>query len=691
MIAAASEPAIRAEDWNLDVHHLMSARLIKGSRTKPLRTISQWAEEEVIIPTGQFADRRYRIDRQPFTRHWFSAIESGQWSEFCGTGPSQSGKSLSFFVIPILYYLLEWKETVIVGLPTLEMAKDKWERDLLPVLERTSYRDLLPSSGSGSRGGHFSEITLRSGATLKFMSGGGDDKSRAYFTSRVIVFTETDGMSRAQSTSQEANPIEQIKARARSYPIRLRRIFGECTVTDEHGYIWDSIHRRGTATSILLQCPHCKRWATPGREDLHGWQESESDVEAAAQASFYCRHCGEAWSEKERVAANATSRLIHKGQTLTDTGEIVGEAPKTLCFGFRFSAVNNCLLSAGDVAVDEWEAMNSEDDPDTEKKLCQFVWALPYSPPSLEQIKLDRDATAHRQSDSSSKGRVPPHCNWIGVGVDAGKYRCHWTAIAFDQTNHKALVFDYGTIELKRPGATKLLDANDLGFEEVWSSCVGEWRERVLDGWPSDDGSLWTPDRVLIDARYQGDDPERKVIYDWLRRIGDKRFVASIGVGSGQADKLKYRHPAKHTKVIQTIGHYYYVQWNTDTMQHTVHIDSDQWKTITHAALAKEMDQPGALTLYQSMNPNEHKTFVKHLTAEHRVSSFKAGKGHVRTWEVERDANHWLDSTVYAFTAGHMCGWRMTEPNKRRQVGMTAVPPGDVVGLMDHLDNYGRH
>ena len=35
---------------------------------------------------------------------------------------------------------------------------------------------------------------MSNGATLKFMSGGGGDKSRAGFTARVLVVTETDGM-----------------------------------------------------------------------------------------------------------------------------------------------------------------------------------------------------------------------------------------------------------------------------------------------------------------------------------------------------------------------------------------------------------------------------------------------------------------------------------------------------------------
>lgn len=85
-------------------------------------------------------------------------------------------------------------ETVILGVPDMEMASDKWQLDILPVIERSRFRDLLPKRGAGSRGGRVETIHFRHGATLKFMSGGGSDKSRAGFTSRVVVITETDGM-----------------------------------------------------------------------------------------------------------------------------------------------------------------------------------------------------------------------------------------------------------------------------------------------------------------------------------------------------------------------------------------------------------------------------------------------------------------------------------------------------------------
>jgi hypothetical protein len=157
----------------------------------------QFAEEEIVLPNGPFAGRRFRCARQPFAGLWFDEVDSGRWSRHVATGPSQSGKTLSCFVIPLLYHLFELGETVICGLPDMDMAADKWREDLLPVIERSRYRELLPRVGGGSRGGKVQTLQFLNGATLKFMSGGGSDKSRAGFTSRVVVITETDGMDEA--------------------------------------------------------------------------------------------------------------------------------------------------------------------------------------------------------------------------------------------------------------------------------------------------------------------------------------------------------------------------------------------------------------------------------------------------------------------------------------------------------------
>src|SRR4051812_24886925 len=125
----------------------LSARM----RTPRLRTLSEFAEREIVIPDGPFAGRRFRLDRHPVARLLFEELT--RWRRAFVTGPNQDGKSLLGFVIPAMYLLFERRETVILGVPTLEMAEDKWNVDILPVIKASRYAKYLPARGKGSKQG----------------------------------------------------------------------------------------------------------------------------------------------------------------------------------------------------------------------------------------------------------------------------------------------------------------------------------------------------------------------------------------------------------------------------------------------------------------------------------------------------------------------------------------------------------
>ena len=82
--------------------------------------------------------------------------------------------------------------------------------------------------------------------------------------------------------------------------------------------------------------------------------------------------------------------------------QVTGDAPKTERLWFRWNMANNLLLSAGDVAVDEWKAKQLEAETEAainaEKKLRQFVWALPYVPSSLDAERLTSNRVGQRQT-----------------------------------------------------------------------------------------------------------------------------------------------------------------------------------------------------------------------------------------------------------------------------------------------------
>ena len=621
---------------------------VKQSRAPRLRSLREFAEQEIVLPSGPYEGRRFRVDRQPFAGLWLDAVDSGLWTRFAVTAPSQSGKTLLGSLIPLCYHLFEVGERVIFGLPDMDMAADKWRDEILPIIERTRYRDLLPAKGGGSRGGKVRAIKFRNGAVLRFMSAGGSDKSRAAYTSRVLVVTEVDGFDLSSAASREADKLKQLEARVRAYGPR-RRVYLECTVSIEQGRIWRE-YLGGTASKIMLPCPHCRAWVAPDREQLVGWQDAENEHEAAKLAHFGCPACGAIWSEEDRRTANFGCRLVHRGQSIDAAGKISGEPPPTDTLGFRWSAANNLFTPAGQVGVDEWKAARDPNEDNSEREMRQFVWCLPYQPPTLDVTPLDPQVIRTRFA-GDRKGFLPADAQFFTVAVDPGKRVSWWIAVAW-RPGAGPHVVDYGTFEVR---------SDDLGYERALLIALRDFRDgTVMQGWALPGGQARIPDRITIDARYQGRD-DAKVVYAFCRESGNRRWLPTLGCGMGRSYYRNYRRPKKTGGGAVYVGEEYHVVYLPADGVFVVETNADYWKGWLHQRLSTPIDQPGAATFYHSTDRNEHISLAKHLTAEKQREEFIPGKGTVIRWEQESRKNHWFDCFYNACVSGHLCGARLIE------------------------------
>lgn len=636
VLPIASPSIVRSQRW-----------FVRQSRIPRIRSMRQFAEEEVVIPDGPFEGRRYRIHRQPYAGLWFDAVDSRRWNRHVATGPTQSGKTLSCFVIPIMYHLFEVGETVICGTPSMEIAGDKWRIDLEPVIRRSRYRDWLPKFGKGSKGGVPDSLTFSNGATLKFMTGGGGDKKRAAFTGRVLVVTETDGMDESGGQSREADKITQLEGRTRAFGDQ-KVVYLECTVSVEEGRTWRE-YQGGTCSRIVLPCPHCRAFVLPEREHFGGWEEAADELEARAGASFHCPKCGKPWSEEDRRAANRGVRLIHQGQKIDRAGRVKGRAPETRTLGFRWSAVHNQFQSAADVGADEWRAVRADDEENAEKELCQFVWAVPAKPTVFDLTPLDSAKLMRRKG--FPRGQVPGDVFCLTAGVDVGKFLLHWVAIAW-MADGTSYVVDYGRIDVP---------SVDLGVEQGALSALREFRDVALEGWVKQgSGGRMIPNMVWVDSGYNPHD----VVYKFClaSREGKRwRFYPSKGYGAGQNRGRSYHSPQRRprrTSVIKHVGLGYHVAVLENSRTYLAEVDADHWKSFVHARLALDPGAAGSMNFFTA-TANEHMPFAKHLTAEAKVEEFVAGKGTVVRWVQHSKSNHWLDATYLASAAGHLCGVRL--------------------------------
>jgi phage terminase large subunit GpA-like protein len=313
-----------------DQYAIPGARAIRDAYLRhvvirPYRSLYQFAEQEIVLPDGPYQGQRFRCSRQPSHGAFFRAVDSGNYFRYACTGPQQSGKTLAFVVIPILYHLFERQQTVLFGLPTMEMANDKWKMDIRPAIEASRYAQYLPKKGGGSGGGTPELIQFSNGANLKFITAGGGDEKRAGFTGPILVVTEVSHLDEVGGKSDEATKLKQMEGRVRAYRASGQaRIYLESTVTVEQGRIWQE-WSQGTAGEVVFRCPSCPEWIAPSREHLIGWHDAQTESQAESLARWACPECGIVFDDAKRLQALQQCKLRHRGQTIDEQGNISGQ------------------------------------------------------------------------------------------------------------------------------------------------------------------------------------------------------------------------------------------------------------------------------------------------------------------------------------------------------------------------------
>ncbi|QGJ70619.1 Phage terminase large subunit (GpA) [Planctomycetales bacterium 10988] len=619
---------------------------VKAAQAPRKRTFREWAEDEIVVPTGPFRGRRFRADRLPAGGLLLDLFSSGLWNRFAVTGPTQTGKSFHAYVMPVLYHLFEMREPVICGIPHMKMAEEKWAKDLLPVIKKSRYRELLPTSGAGSRGGKFEEVLFKNGVSLKFMSGGGGDENRSASTARVLVVTEVDKLDKVGGTSREADKLSQMEARLSAFTADELRVYLECTCSIPTGKIWVE-YTKGSHGRLHLPCPHCGEYVSPEREDLKGWREAETEVEAYEQACFVCPRCAAIWSEEDRGKANREALVVHRGQSI-EGGKVIGELPKTRTLGYRWNAAHNLFLRASDLGLGEWKAAQERDEENAEKRQTQFVWAMPFAPKQGDAAQLECNEICNRTANPG-RGGLPDNTRFLTLGIDVHKYLLWYVLIAWQEhaTGHIA---DYGAWDVPSKDL-----AVEIAIRQALSGLLEELDSRYTDK---------RIDQVWIDSGWQS-----QCVRGWCDREGS--FVSpTIGRGEGQQYELNYHKPKKTGATVAQICEEYHFSDLPDHQKPLVEINADYWKSWLAERLATPLGKPGSISLYQT-SPREHLQIGKHFTAEKQKTVWIPDKGEKTLWHTESRNNHLFDAATLACCAGHYAGARLIDD----AVISTPAPP----------------
>jgi phage terminase large subunit GpA-like protein len=597
------------------------------------RSITQFAEQEIIIPNGPFSGQYFNVQTQPFVRLYFGAIESRKYQRFAVVGPTQSGKTLCASVIPTLYQLFECADDVVFGAPTIDLAKDKWTKDFAPVIRHTRYAHLMPTKGTGARGGTPTGINFLNGASLRFMTGGSSDKGVAGYTARVIAITEVDGMDDAMSTSREADRISQLEVRGDAFGLS-KRVYLECTASIPDGRIWRE-YKEGSHCVIEKPCPYCGAWVTPEREHIRGWRDCASERAVVDAAYFVCPACDHPLTATDRVDMN------HACRARVDNHD-------SLTFSFSWNAFDNLFWTPGEVGLDEWRAAHrpEHERDNAEKVQHQFKWAMPYES-KIDDLEEVIELNLADAVYVYKRGVVPEWADILTFGADVHAKLLYWSLVAWklDGTCHVA---DYGKIENPH---------KDHGQEEAVRLGLVDLNTLAQTSWPQNNKSQ--PKKLnggLVDARWLPDVVVGVVAPPLFPVQGFSAFA------NFKKFRGRYSKPKLTNDIVKQIGDGWHKE-RRKTEKGTRYVgfvvDSDDAKSFVHRRLATPQGQPGAMTFFQNTEPDGHKEFLDHLTSERQVLK----KGIIIWVEAvdpvtgqKRTQNHWLDCMGYAAMAARAAG-----------------------------------
>lgn len=626
--------------------------LLRG-RSSPPRSFSEWVQSELIIPDGPHAGEHFRLERQPAIQLWLDAVDDPYWRSLIFTAVTQFGKSLFGYVSPMLYHACELGESLGFCVPFSDMADNKWQADVRPVLAASpSLRKFLPTRGSGASGGTVRDsIQLANGAILKIFSAGADDAGKAGFTCPTIALTEAARFSSASGSSVEANPLRQVRGRQRSYRAHKRReyIEGTLTLPSELPY---TLREASSRSEIVAPCPHCGEFVAPGRDHLVGWRDARSELAAAKAATWICPKCERPITEKQRHKMLFDAVLLHSNQTIDKRGKVSGGMPETTRLWFHAKPFVNCLLQASDIATEEWLAAQiPEDTPernDAEKELHQFVWSKPYEPPREEgSIELNRDDVTSRAIEVG-RAQLPHDVDLVATGYDLGD-TTGWYLTLASRKDGRLLIVDYGSFDVHSKQARP---------REAIFAALKDQLPYLKAGYPMLGGGALRPHAVWADAGH-----ESEAVWDFVKAANERQSIknwimACRGRGVTQMDERKYSCPTKKAGPVKQIAsdRSWYVEFLKSPLCFEIHWDADKYKWLAQHGLSLPIDQPGAIALFAGPQKG-HRLFARHCCNENLIHEFVPGVG-VRAKWVRTGANHLLDCLAEAYAALCRLGYR---------------------------------
>lgn len=578
-------------------------------------TIYDFASK-VEIQTGPKAGQMFDMSSSLIAKYVWQVLfpehdPEHEYDEVIITGPSQCGKTLSL-MIPAAYILGVLGESLIFSAPVLPVITSKWQTDIFPLFrthpalqglltgKALDTAPLLQSTGS---------YQFANQAFLRLISTGASDRAKASFTARNVIVTEFGGVTKTK-TSEETDPIGQLKARTRSYGMRKRFIL-DSTGTTTKGIV-EQRFLSGTQSTIRAACPHCHEKITPTRDDFRIDKEPR----------FECPKCAGKINEEARRRMIRAEQIHHAGGI---------DAPN---FSFRLPAFFNQFVDLAQFAREEKQlAQEQPGSPAAENKkreLLNFLWGEAYEVPAPEELDislLDQPDDAYTSRDTI-RTRIPAWVETVVLGADIQLRQHYWTLCGWGKIDGKLTghVIDYGKYQ--------------TGYEETRGELTKDQLvAQSLVNFITEMRGVYNIDLAITDIGY---------LFSSLilttNRYGKKlRWFGAHGQPTGWRAKSEVYPRSSEYAVVQELEAAQVARRKKDKAIYVRHESSNERYHLL------ELFRTGR---YQLFTPAPSETHTEYLTSlDSHFQIIDPLTGEVRWDKRHGTSDHYLDSAILTLTA----------------------------------------
>ena len=339
--------------------------------------VSDWAEQNIILPEDAFADgkpRRFKSSRVPHCRGILNAVNNPKCRKITIMGSSQIAKTTIVLII-LFYYIFVKPCNIAYMLPTLsdaiDFARDKFDK---LVNANPQFKKLIRNNKKeNSAERESSKVKRYPGGRTRIFPGGSSSGTRGR-TEKLTVGDDIDQLVIGQQ--REGDPVFRLSKRSTVYKKTSLNINVSTPTIAEESRI-SALYDKSNMSKFHVTCPHCQALIYFKPERL-AWQkdydqtlfdekipdEKRKIIKHHPNTAVYaCDNCSGVITEADR------RELLEHGQWIAERPEIDDH------YGFWINELSSTLSSFENVAK---QIIDAGDDPEKLEALYNTVFGLPY-------------------------------------------------------------------------------------------------------------------------------------------------------------------------------------------------------------------------------------------------------------------------------------------------------------------------